>query len=96
MSAFRHLSVHPLYTMRVTSLVTVALAVTVQAASALTWGKTDYLFVFGDSYTTTGYNISAGINSPTPGWVRYTPRTISISDCPADIEQRVELGPIPG
>ncbi|CUA70100.1 hypothetical protein RSOLAG22IIIB_00446 [Rhizoctonia solani] len=37
-------------------------------ASALTWGSTKYFFVFGDSYTTTGYNVSAGINSPTPGW----------------------------
>ncbi|KAF8607979.1 hypothetical protein BDV93DRAFT_285120 [Ceratobasidium sp. AG-I] len=38
------------------------------SASALTWGSTKYLFVFGDSYTATGYNVSAGINSPTPGW----------------------------
>ncbi|CAE6471616.1 unnamed protein product [Rhizoctonia solani] len=37
-------------------------------ASALVWGSTKYFFVFGDSYTTTGYNVSAGINSPTPGW----------------------------
>ncbi|KAJ1308757.1 hypothetical protein OPQ81_004448 [Rhizoctonia solani] len=40
------------------------------SASALTWGSTKYFFglMFGDSYTTTGYNVSAGINSPTPGW----------------------------
>jgi hypothetical protein len=37
------------------------------ASAKLTWKTTDYMFVFGDSYTTTGYNISAGVNSPTPG-----------------------------
>jgi len=35
--------------------------------SGLTWNTTEYMFVFGDSYTTDGYNISAGINSPNPG-----------------------------
>lgn len=38
-------------------------------AAALSWGSTEYLFVFGDSYTATGYNISAGVDSPVPGWV---------------------------
>ncbi|KAG9125599.1 hypothetical protein FRC07_006918, partial [Ceratobasidium sp. 392] len=37
-------------------------------ASALTWNSTKYFFVFGDSYTASGYNVSAGINSPNPGW----------------------------
>lgn len=58
----------PVPTMRTTALATAVLAATAQVASALSWGKTEYLMVFGDSYTTTGYNISAGINSPTPGW----------------------------
>lgn len=37
-------------------------------ASALSWNATEYMFVFGDSYSTDGYNISAGINSPVPGY----------------------------
>ncbi|KAF9242107.1 carbohydrate esterase family 16 protein [Melanogaster broomeanus] len=36
--------------------------------SAIPWNATEYMFVFGDSYTTDGYNISAGINSPDPGY----------------------------
>ena len=36
---------------------------------AIPWNATEYMFVFGDSYTTDGYNISAGINSPNPGYV---------------------------
>lgn len=42
-------------------------ALTVQ--SKLTWGSTKFLFTFGDSYTTDGFNISAGVNSPVPGFV---------------------------
>jgi hypothetical protein len=38
-------------------------------ASALSWNATEYVFVFGDSYTTDGYNVSAGLNSPDPGYV---------------------------
>ena len=38
-------------------------------ASALSWNATRYMFVFGDSYTADGYNVSAGINSPVPGYV---------------------------
>lgn len=45
----------------------------------LTWGTTDYMFVFGDSYTTDGYNISAGIDSPVPGYVRNRPLLHSTS-----------------
>jgi len=41
----------------------------VRFAFALTWSKTDFMFIFGDSYTTDGYNVSAGINSPVPGFV---------------------------
>ncbi|KAG8217936.1 carbohydrate esterase family 16 protein [Butyriboletus roseoflavus] len=40
----------------------------VPVASAIPWNATEYMFVFGDSYTTDGYNISAGVNSPTPGY----------------------------
>lgn len=34
--------------------------------SALSWNATEYMFIFGDSYTSDGYNVSAGINSPDP------------------------------
>ncbi|OAX37124.1 carbohydrate esterase family 16 protein [Rhizopogon vinicolor AM-OR11-026] len=33
-------------------------------ASALSWNSTEYMFVFGDSYSSDGYNVSAGITSP--------------------------------
>ncbi|KAJ7264866.1 GDSL lipase/esterase [Mycena haematopus] len=39
------------------------------ARAKLTWGNTEFLMVFGDSYTTTGFNISLGINSTDPGFV---------------------------
>ncbi|KAK7038266.1 SGNH-hydro domain-containing protein [Favolaschia claudopus] len=35
----------------------------------LTWEKTKFLMVFGDSYTTTGFNVSLGVNSTDPGFV---------------------------
>ncbi|KAI0033938.1 hypothetical protein K488DRAFT_46657 [Vararia minispora EC-137] len=38
------------------------------ARAALTWGTTKFLFSFGDSYTTTGWNPSQGVNSPDPGF----------------------------
>ncbi|KAG2145080.1 carbohydrate esterase family 16 protein [Suillus cothurnatus] len=52
-------------------------------ASALSWNATEYMFIFGDSYTTDGYNVSAGINSPVPGdtssngqnWVQFLTST---------------------
>ncbi|CDO73661.1 Carbohydrate Esterase Family 16 protein [Trametes cinnabarina] len=37
-------------------------------SAKLTWGTTKYLFTFGDSYTTDGFNISAGVDSPVPGF----------------------------
>ncbi|KAJ7758284.1 GDSL lipase/esterase [Mycena metata] len=43
------------------------LSVIVSSQAKLTWGNTKFLFVFGDSYTTTGFNISAGIDSVDPG-----------------------------
>lgn len=33
------------------------------------WSTTKFLFAFGDSYTTDGFNISAGVDSPVPGFV---------------------------
>ena len=36
------------------------------ASAKLTWGTTQFLFTFGDSYTTDGFNISAGVDSPVP------------------------------
>ena len=45
------------------------LAAASTAAAKLTWPDTKFLFTFGDSYTTDGFNISAGVNSPDPGWV---------------------------
>ncbi len=35
----------------------------------LTWADTEFFFAFGDSYTTDGFNISAGVDSPDPGFV---------------------------
>ncbi|KDQ61223.1 carbohydrate esterase family 16 protein [Jaapia argillacea MUCL 33604] len=57
----------------------VCLVCGVSTAVAIPWNATKYMFVFGDSYTTDGYNISNGINSPDPGytssngqnWVEY-------------------------
>ena len=39
-------------------------------SSKLAWGSTEFLFTFGDSYTTDGFNIGAGVDSPVPGFVR--------------------------
>ncbi|KAG9318920.1 carbohydrate esterase family 16 protein [Chiua virens] len=55
----------------------------VPLASAIPWNATEYLFVFGDSYSASGYNISAGINSSDPGltssngpnWVEFLTNT---------------------
>jgi phospholipase/lecithinase/hemolysin len=38
-------------------------------AFSLKWSDTKFLFVFGDSYTTTGFNITLGVDSPVPGFV---------------------------
>ncbi|KAG9318919.1 carbohydrate esterase family 16 protein [Chiua virens] len=46
----------------------VASMFSISLASASPWNATEYMFVFGDSYTTDGYNISTGINSPDPGY----------------------------
>lgn len=79
-SQFLHSNLHSstMFSRAQTTLVASVL-LGVSSVSALTWGSTKFLFVFGDSYTTTGWNISAGINSPVPGftssngqnWVQY-------------------------
>ncbi|TFK68275.1 hypothetical protein BDN72DRAFT_684189 [Pluteus cervinus] len=58
------------------------------ALSKLTWQNTKFLFTFGDSYTTEGFNISAGVDSPTPGytssngpnWVTFLRGTYNVTD----------------
>ncbi|KIK75956.1 carbohydrate esterase family 16 protein, partial [Paxillus rubicundulus Ve08.2h10] len=47
------------------------------------WNATEYMFVFGDSYTADGYNVSAGVDPPVPGhtssngpnWVQFLTST---------------------
>ncbi|KAH8089123.1 hypothetical protein HD553DRAFT_339329 [Filobasidium floriforme] len=39
-----------------------------RSQAPLDWPNIDYLFSFGDSYTTTGYNVTLGINSVDPGF----------------------------
>jgi len=64
------------------------LSAVVVTSGKLTWGTTDFLFTFGDSYTTDGFNISAGVNSPVPGdtssngpnWVQFLGGTYNITD----------------
>jgi len=64
------------------------LSVGAVSASTLSWNATEYLFVFGDSYTTDGYNISAGVDSPDPGytssnglnWVEFLSGTYNQTD----------------
>ncbi|KAF8647477.1 hypothetical protein AX16_006682 [Volvariella volvacea WC 439] len=49
----------------------------------LTWRDTRFLFAFGDSYTSDGFDVTAGVNSPSSGptssngptWVQYLGRT---------------------
>ncbi|KAI0331066.1 hypothetical protein GY45DRAFT_1322760 [Cubamyces sp. BRFM 1775] len=62
---------------------------TVSTVSAkLTWGTTKFLFTFGDSYTTDGFNITAGVDSPVPGftssngpnWVQFLGGTYNVTD----------------
>ncbi|KAG5716875.1 Thermolabile hemolysin [Termitomyces sp. T112] len=58
------------------------------AWSKLTWGTTEFLFAFGDSYTTDGFNISAGVDSPVsgftssngPNWVNFLGATYNQTD----------------
>ncbi|KAI0373068.1 hypothetical protein BV20DRAFT_938785 [Pilatotrama ljubarskyi] len=58
------------------------------ASAKLTWGTTKFLFTFGDSYTTDGFNISAGVDSPVPGftssngpnWVQFLGGTYNVTD----------------
>lgn len=41
------------------------------SASALSWDSTKFLLVFGDSYTSTSFNITQGVNATDPGWVSH-------------------------
>ncbi|KAH9484465.1 Acetylesterase [Psilocybe cubensis] len=50
------------------SIFVASLAISCTCAK-LAWKDTKFLFTFGDSYTTDGFNISAGVNSPVPGFV---------------------------
>jgi len=64
------------------------LSISSLASAKLTWGTTKFLFTFGDSYTTTGFNISAGVDSPNPGdtssngpnWVEFLGGTYNVTD----------------
>ncbi|KAG1734316.1 carbohydrate esterase family 16 protein [Suillus lakei] len=63
--------------------VSIGLLCSSSVASALSWNATKYMFIFGDSYTTDGYNVSAGVSSPVPGdtssngqnWVQFLTST---------------------
>ncbi|KDQ50398.1 carbohydrate esterase family 16 protein [Jaapia argillacea MUCL 33604] len=56
--------------------------------SKLTWNNTEYMFVFGDSYSSDGYNVSLGIDSPNPlittsdgnTWVEYLSQSYNITN----------------
>jgi len=58
------------------------------AVGQLTWGTTEYMFIFGDSYSTDGYNVSQGVDSPDPGytasdglnWVEYLGGTYNVTN----------------
>ncbi|KXN91441.1 hypothetical protein AN958_00703 [Leucoagaricus sp. SymC.cos] len=57
-------------------------------STKLAWKDTKFLFTFGDSYTTDGFNISAGVNSPVPNftsangpnWVQYLGGQYNVTD----------------
>ncbi|PPQ99095.1 hypothetical protein CVT24_009362 [Panaeolus cyanescens] len=56
-------------------------------ATQLLWKDTKFLITFGDSYTTTGFNISAGVDSPVPNftssngpnWVQQLETTFNVA-----------------
>ncbi|EKM55245.1 carbohydrate esterase family 16 protein [Phanerochaete carnosa HHB-10118-sp] len=64
------------------------LSAAVAAQGKLSWNTTEFLFTFGDSYTTDGFNISAGVNSPNPGftssngpnWVEFLGGTYNVTN----------------
>ena len=60
-----------------TPLVLAVGLVSISLVSAIPWNATEYMFVFGDSYTTYGYNVSAGIDSTPTGYVRASISIIS-------------------
>jgi len=58
------------------------------AFAKFNWADTQFLFTFGDSYTTDGFNISAGVDSPVPGftssngpnWVEFLGGTYNVTN----------------
>lgn len=56
-------------TTHISSSIVAALLLGATASAKLAWNSTQFLFTFGDSYTTDGFNISAGVDSPNPGFV---------------------------
>ncbi|KAJ3982657.1 hypothetical protein F5890DRAFT_1528531 [Lentinula detonsa] len=78
--------VYPIVT--VTYLCIVFLSTASRVLGKFSWGDTNFLFTFGDSYTTDGFNISAGINSEVPGftssngpnWVQFLGGTYNVTD----------------
>ncbi|KAH8117025.1 GDSL lipase/esterase [Phellopilus nigrolimitatus] len=76
--------------MRISGMLELAVLclLSVSVSAKLTWGTTEFLFTFGDSYTTDGFNISAGVDSPVPGstssngqnWVEFLSGTYNVTD----------------
>ncbi|KAA1477376.1 hypothetical protein DENSPDRAFT_583185 [Dentipellis sp. KUC8613] len=66
----------------------ICLSVACSAYSKLTWADTKFLFAFGDSYTTDGFNISQGVDSPVPNdvssngpnWIQALTQTYNATD----------------
>ncbi|KAH9917447.1 uncharacterized protein B0H18DRAFT_37146 [Fomitopsis serialis] len=66
----------------------VLLSAATAVSAQLYWNSTQFLFTLGDSYTTDGFNISAGVNSPNPGytssngpnWVEYLGGTYNVTN----------------
>ncbi|CCM06439.1 uncharacterized protein FIBRA_08701 [Fibroporia radiculosa] len=65
-----------------------ALSAITAVSGQLTWNATKFLFTFGDSYTTDGFNITLGVNSTDPGytssngpnWVEYLGGSYNVTD----------------
>ncbi|KAJ3568298.1 hypothetical protein NP233_g5806 [Leucocoprinus birnbaumii] len=73
---------------QVVPLLAAALCFATTGSTKLAWKDTKFLFAFGDSYTTDGFNISAGVDSPVPNftsangpnWVQYLGGKYNLSD----------------
>jgi len=70
------------------SILSVCVFASTGTLAKLTWADTEFFFAFGDSYTTDGFNISAGVDSPDPGftssngqnWVQFLTSTYNQTD----------------